>query len=44
VITGPALVVAAHLLALARLLAPGRFRAGEDRLSGTRSAPNQGTP
>ena len=44
VITGPALVVAAHLLALARLLAPGRFRAGEHRLSGPRSAPNQGTP
>jgi hypothetical protein len=44
VITGPALVVAAHLLALARLLAPRRFRAGENRLSGTRSAPNQGTP
>lgn len=43
VITGPALVVAAHLLALARLLAPSRFRAGKNRLSGTRSAPNQGT-
>ena len=43
VITGPALVVAAHLFALARLVAPGRFRAADCRLPGARSAPNQGT-
>jgi hypothetical protein len=44
VITGPALVVAAHLFALARLLAPNRFLAADNRLSGTQSAPNQRTP
>ncbi len=43
VITGPAPVVAAHLFALARLVAPGRFRAADCRLPGARSAPNQGT-
>jgi hypothetical protein len=44
VITGPALVVAAHLFALARLLAPSRFLAADNRLSSTQSAPNQRTP
>jgi hypothetical protein len=44
VITGPALVVAAHLFALARLLATNRFLAADNRLSSTQSAPNQRTP
>ena len=41
--TRSAPVVAAHLFALARLVAPGRFRAADCRLPGARSAPNQGT-
>lgn len=43
VITGPALVVAAHLLALARLLTHSRFRAADKSAAPIWSAPIEGT-